>query len=464
VTDDRQQERQPESPLPQGVGRTALGVAMARAAESARPDRLFEDPYAADFLRAAVASWVPGPEDRPRSRPEERSEAWVAMAAHLVLRTVWFDDYLREAVGPDGGCTQVVLLAAGLDARAFRLDWPDGVRLFELDLPEMVAFKERALAEKGARPRVERHVVTADLREDWAAALRDAGFDPAQPTAWLVEGLLVYLEAADAAALLERIGDLSAPGSRLSLVRDGSLRRTRELALRDPSMSAATRLWRGGLRKNHAQWLRRHGWLVHETGEAELRERYGADRVMDGYGFLLAERPSLAERPRRPAARLLVLDPAGAVFLQRHHDAEVGPHWVLPGGGLHEGEDPLAGALRETVEETGWTDVVTGPELWRWEHDYHRGDVGLVRQHEVIFLASAPRRDPVGDLTESFAADGILGCRWFTPEELAEVTETLWPPQLVSLLADLRRDGPPATPVDLGYVPNHQAPEPDDGD
>jgi methyltransferase (TIGR00027 family) len=455
------------SGLPQGVGRTALGVALARAAESARPDRLFDDPYAAVFLRAAVAA-----ENGPRAprgesgEPGEPSEAWSAMAAHLVLRTVYFDDYLLDAVGPEGGCTQVVLLAAGLDARAFRLDWPDGVRLFELDLPETLAFKERVLADADAQPRVERHVLTVDLREDWEAPLRAAGFDPARPTAWLVEGLLIYLEAEDAAALLDRIGALSAPGSRLALVRDGSLRRTRELARRDPAMAPATRLWRGGLGRNHAQWLRRHGWLVHEIREQELRDRYGADRVTDGHGFLLAERPPLGERPRRAAARLLVLDPDGAVFLQLHHDAEVGPHWVLPGGGLEDGEDPLAGAVRETVEETGWTDVVTGPELWRWEHDYHRGDVGLVRQHEVIFLASAPRRDPVGDLTVSFAADGILTCRWFTPKELAEVTEALWPPGLVRLLADLRRDGPPARPVDLGYLPNHQEPdrqEPDHG-
>ncbi|MEY9872580.1 methyltransferase (TIGR00027 family) [Streptacidiphilus sp. MAP12-33] len=453
MTDDRDTG---SAATPQGVDRTALGVALARAAESARPDRLFDDPYAAAFLRAAAVD-EGGPREL-RTSGRERTEAWQAMSAHLVLRTAWFDDYLREAVAPDAGCTQVVLLAAGLDSRAFRLDWPDGVTLFELDLPEMVAFKEGVLADVGAHPRVERQVVTVDLREDWATPLRAAGFDPGQPTAWLVEGLLVYLEAADAAALLERIGNLSAPGSRLSLVRDGSLRRTRELAVRDPAMAGATRLWRGGLRRNHAQWLRHHGWLVHETGEAELRDRYGADRVSDDYGFLLAERPALGERPRRPAARLLVLDPEGAVFLQRHHDAEVGPHWVLPGGGLDEGEDPLAGALRETVEETGWTDVVTGPELWRWEHDYHRGDVGLVRQHEVIFLASAPRRDPVGDLTASFAADGILDCRWFTPAELAEVEEVLWPPQLVSLLADLRRDGPPAKAVDLGYVPNRQEP------
>ena len=159
------------------------------------------------------------------------------------------------------------------------------------------------------------------------------------------------------------------------------------------------------------------------------------------------------ERVPRRAARILVLDPEGAVFLQLHDDIDVGLHWVLPGGGLHEGEDELAGALRETVEETGWTDVVPGPALWRWEHDYTRSGVPT-RQREVIFLGSAPRRDPIGDLTESFAHDGIMTCRWWTPDELADCTEVLWPPQLVELMADLRREGPPARPIDLGYVPN----------
>jgi len=159
------------------------------------------------------------------------------------------------------------------------------------------------------------------------------------------------------------------------------------------------------------------------------------------------------ERVPRRAARILVLDPEGAVFLQLHDDVEIGLHWVLPGGGLDEGEDELAGALRETVEETGWTDVVPGPALWVWEHDYTRAGVPT-RQREVIFLGSAPRRDPVGDLAESFAHDGIMTCRWWTPDELADCPDLLWPPQLVELMADLRREGPPAHPTDLGYVPN----------
>jgi 8-oxo-dGTP pyrophosphatase MutT (NUDIX family) len=141
---------------------------------------------------------------------------------------------------------------------------------------------------------------------------------------------------------------------------------------------------------------------------------------------------TVTRRVPRRAARLLVLDPEGAVFLQLHDDIEVGPHWVLPGGGLDEGEDELAGALRETAEETGWTDIATGPPLWIWEHDYTRSGVPT-RQREVIFLAAGPRRDPVGDLAESFAHDGILTCRWWTPDELAACPELLWPPQLVAL-------------------------------
>jgi 8-oxo-dGTP pyrophosphatase MutT (NUDIX family) len=158
-------------------------------------------------------------------------------------------------------------------------------------------------------------------------------------------------------------------------------------------------------------------------------------------------------RVPRQAARIAVLDPEGAIFLQLHDDVEIGLHWVMPGGGLEPGEDEVAGALREVAEETGWTDVVPGPALWRWEHDYTRLGVPT-RQREVIFLGSGPRRDPVGDLAASYALDGIMTCRWWTPPELAECTELLWPPALVRLLADLRVDGPPPRPVDLGYVPN----------
>jgi methyltransferase (TIGR00027 family) len=131
------------------------------------------------------------------------------------VRTRFFDDALRDATV--AGCRQVVLLAAGLDTRAFRLDWSAGTSLFELDVADVLAFKECVLAANGARPRCERIVVTADLREDWPAALRGAGFSSAQPSAWLAEGILMYLDEAERDALLSAIGALSASGSHLAL-------------------------------------------------------------------------------------------------------------------------------------------------------------------------------------------------------------------------------------------------------
>lgn len=161
----------------------------------------------------------------------------------------------------------------------------------------------------------------------------------------------------------------------------------------------------------------------------------------------------MERRAARRAARIAVLDPHGAIFLQLHDDVEIGLHWVMPGGGLDEGEDERAGARRELAEETGWRDVEPGPALWRWEHDYTRLGVPT-RQSETIFLGAGPRRDPVGDLAASYALDGILACRWFTPAELDECREPLWPPTLPDLLRRLAADGPPAHALELGHVPN----------
>ncbi|NGN64718.1 NUDIX domain-containing protein [Streptomyces sp. A7024] len=159
-------------------------------------------------------------------------------------------------------------------------------------------------------------------------------------------------------------------------------------------------------------------------------------------------------RTPRQAARVAVLDPAGSVFMFRYDNEEVGVHWAMPGGGLDPGETPLQGAVREVREETGWTDLeLDGTVLCLWEHDFTRAGVP-VRQHEHIFLAYGPRRDLADDLAAAHAADGILHGLWWSPEDLSGDTEPLWPPQLPELLAAVRQDGPPATPVDLGYVPN----------
>ena len=175
---------------PQGVGKTALGVARVRALESQREDRLFDDPYAQAFMDAAPGAF---PEERAvRARPAAHgplASLGAAFSAHAVIRTRFYDDFLTAATA--AGSRQVVLLAAGLDTRAFRLAWPAGTRVFELDLPGVLAFKEAVLGARGAVPRCERVTVPADLREDWPARLTAAGFGPAEPATWLAEGLVI---------------------------------------------------------------------------------------------------------------------------------------------------------------------------------------------------------------------------------------------------------------------------------
>jgi ADP-ribose pyrophosphatase YjhB (NUDIX family) len=161
----------------------------------------------------------------------------------------------------------------------------------------------------------------------------------------------------------------------------------------------------------------------------------------------------MTDRTPRRAARLVIIEPGGAVYLQLHDDVEIGLHWAPPGGGLEAGEDEVAAAIRETAEETGWTDVRIGPPLCTWSHDYTRGGTP-VRQSETIFLAQGPRRDLEGDLTESHRVDGILAVRWWTPGALAGSKAVFWPPNLPGLVARVRRDGPPAQPLDLGHTEN----------
>jgi methyltransferase (TIGR00027 family) len=249
-----------------GVPRTALGVARIRAGESRRPDRLFDDPYAAAFV-AAMPDAFAG--DVPRSG--RGREVGARIALHVVVRTKFYDDYLLAA--SHDGVRQVALLAAGLDTRSFRLPWPAGTTVFEVDLPETVAFKEEVLAQADARPTCERRVVTADLTGDWPTAMSAAGFDPQQPTAWLVEGLLVYLSHDDAARLLETAGALSGEGSRLSCEQGRS---AMQLAAQsaEHGASEATKLWQGGI-EDIPTWLGEHGWSVELRGLGELARDYG---------------------------------------------------------------------------------------------------------------------------------------------------------------------------------------------
>lgn len=256
------------------VSKTALAVARVRAHESAAGDALFNDPYAGAFLAAS------GEPMRPRRTPGPLA---TALRFQTVIRTRFYDDLLLHS-----GCDQVVLLAAGLDARAYRLPWPPGTRLYELDLPPVLEFKHRVLAAESAEPRCDRTAVPADLLSPaWADRLVEAGFDPGRPTAWLIEGLLVYLTAEEAATLLSTVGQLSAPASRLALERG----RSGQTVLDDPSIAHITSLWKGGLGSGTADWLDQHGWHAESHPLDTVAADYG--RPMDnpsGTGFITALR------------------------------------------------------------------------------------------------------------------------------------------------------------------------------
>ncbi|RKE22962.1 SAM-dependent methyltransferase [Streptomyces sp. TLI_171] len=259
------------------VSRTALAVAGVRAYESAQPAPLFTDPYALAFLAAAGG---PRPTGAPAGPFAQR------LLVHGILRTRHYDDRLLAA-----GTRQVVVLAAGLDTRAHRLPWPDGTRLFELDLPPVLAFKERVLAEQGARPRCARTAVPADLTDPrWPELLRAAGFDPGQPTAWLAEGLLVYLDAEQAARLLTTVGELSAPASRLLLEQGRDVTGTPT----EEGLTEMTALWRGGLGPGTGAWLDAHGWTTGFTALTDLAATLGRPLPPAGgpagTGFLEARR------------------------------------------------------------------------------------------------------------------------------------------------------------------------------
>ncbi|MFJ9528150.1 class I SAM-dependent methyltransferase [Streptomyces cyaneofuscatus] len=197
-----------------GVGVTALLVAAARAIETRRPDSLAQDAYAEHFVLAAPASegWPVRPMEVPGG---DRDPLWGRFARYFGLRTRVLDDFLLQSVHA-GNVRQVVLLGAGLDARAFRLDWPPGCVIFEIDRGEMLAFKHQVLDGLSAVPKAARVPVPMDLRADWAGALPGAGFDPAAPSVWLVEGLLFYLPPAAETYLIDTVDRLSAGGSALA--------------------------------------------------------------------------------------------------------------------------------------------------------------------------------------------------------------------------------------------------------
>jgi N-methyltransferase len=230
---------------------TALGNATARATETQRADRLFSDHLAQHFI-AAAASAIPR---------LPTSDMMAMIGDVIVIKTRFFDEYFHRVCA--AGCRQVVVLAAGLDTRAFRLNWPAGLRLFEVDLSDVLEFKEQVLINQAARPTCERIVVHADLREDWSTALRNSGFDIGHPTAWLAEGALGVLTAAECDRLLDEITLLSGPSSWFALdhTHDGSVVTPRLQPLFEGTGISLDEMNKGGPTDPTDRWFVRHGWL-----------------------------------------------------------------------------------------------------------------------------------------------------------------------------------------------------------
>src|ERR1700755_1636623 len=204
--------------LATSVGATATMVAAARAVATKSENPLINDQFAEPLVRAVgvdfLSRWAAGELDAANVDTEESTWKLQQMPDAMAARTRFFDAFFHEATA--AGIRQAVILASGLDARAYRLDWPTGMTVFEVDQPEVIAFKTETLAELGAAPTTDRRTVAIDLRNDWPAALTEAGFDRSQPTAWIAEGLLGYLPPDAQDRLLDNISALSADGSRLA--------------------------------------------------------------------------------------------------------------------------------------------------------------------------------------------------------------------------------------------------------
>ncbi len=270
--------------LASSVGATATMVAVGRAVASTDEHALINDPFAAPLVRAvgipAFTAMVDGTLDIAEVAPQAAAQV-KSNIDEMAVRTKFFDDYFLAA--GEQGVRQAVILAAGLDARAYRLPWPDGTVVYEVDQPEVIEFKTRTLQDLGASPTATLRTVGIDLREDWPTAMRVAGLDPEQPTAWCAEGLLIYLPPEAQDRLFDNIHALSAPGSTVATefvpgLRDFDPERARtatetfsRLGL-DMDMPSLT--YRGD-RRSAADDLTGKGWRVSAVPRTELFHRYG---------------------------------------------------------------------------------------------------------------------------------------------------------------------------------------------
>jgi methyltransferase (TIGR00027 family) len=200
--------------LASSVGATATGVAASRALASKQPNPLINDPFADALVKAVGLDYCNRMADGELESGDDPLFNAERICEQIAVRTRFFDDFFNSAAS--AGIRQAVILASGLDTRAYRLPWPRDAVVFEIDQPQVVEFKSGVLASLGAAAAADHRTVAIDLRDDWPTALRDSGFDPSVPTAWIAEGLLVYLPPDAQDRLFDNITTLSAPGSRLA--------------------------------------------------------------------------------------------------------------------------------------------------------------------------------------------------------------------------------------------------------
>lgn len=288
------------------VGLTALGVAGGRAIESQRPDALINDPYAEALVEAAE-SGIPTPTSPAgvaQQQDPDFARVWSHASTHMGIRTRFFDEFFQNAC--NDGATQAVILASGLDARAYRLDWPTGFAVFEIDQPQVLQFKHHVLTREGAQPRCTHRAVPIDLRADWPAALEQAGFDRNRPTAWLAEGLLPYLPDDAEQSLLTAVHQLSAPGSRIAIEHLKSINTfaddndTFQRVSRQFGVDVRELIYDNADRPDPDSRLHDWGWTTNSALGSELAHRYGRDTDQHDSEELL----NIAEHGRYITAQL----------------------------------------------------------------------------------------------------------------------------------------------------------------
>jgi len=281
--------------LASGVGSTATWVAAGPALASRQPDPLINDPYADVLVKAVGLDFCNRMADGALDFDADPRLDKRQVCERIAVRTGFSDDFFAAA--GQAGIRQAVILASGLDTRAYRLDWPAGTVVFEIDRPQVIEFKTGILAGLGAAPTAEWRTVNVDLRGDWPEALRARGFDPARPTAWIAEGLLMYLPPEAQDRLLDTVTALSAPGSRLATddidaaVMSGDwAKQLTERSGRAGSDIDATELFYSGQRTSARDHLAAHGWRVSvlSTADAYVANGFAPLAAPAAPGYLTA--------------------------------------------------------------------------------------------------------------------------------------------------------------------------------